>query len=138
MLKLEIPKRIYKKMLEHAHAKTPIEACGILAGKNRKVEKFYPMTNIDNSSNHFMMDAKEQFSVVKDIRAADLEMLAIYHSHPGSPARLSVEDVKLALTPNVIYTIVSLQKPGSPVINGFLINDGISEKVPIEILENKE
>ena len=138
MLKLEIPKRIYKQMLDHAATEVPIEACGILAGKNHKVERFYPMTNIDNSSDHFMMEPKEQFAIVKDIRAAGLEMLSIYHSHPESPARLSVEDIKLALTPNMIYTIVSLQKSGSPVINSFLINDGINENVPIEILENKE
>jgi proteasome lid subunit RPN8/RPN11 len=136
MLKLDIPKNIYGKMLQQAKAKAPIEACGILAGKSRKVEKFYPMTNTENSSNHFMMEPKEQFAVIKDIRAAGLEMLSIYHSHPESPARPSAEDIKLALTPNVIYTIVSLQKPGKPVINGFLLNEGNIQKVTIEILEN--
>ena len=138
MLRLEIPKNIFEKMLEEARAKAPIEACGILAGKEHMVEKFYPMTNIENSSDHFLMEPKEQFAVVKDIRATGLEMLSIYHSHPESPAHPSAEDMKLALTPNVIYTIVSLQKPDSPVINGFLINDGSIEKVPIEILENWE
>lgn len=136
MLKLEIPKDIYEKMLEQARSEVPIEACGILAGNKQKIEKFYPMTNIDNSSDHFMMEPKEQFAVVKDIRAAGLEMLSIYHSHPETPARPSAEDIKLALTSNVIYVIVSLQKTGSPVINGFLINDGSIEKVPIEILED--
>lgn len=135
MLNLKIPKTIFEQMLELAKKAAPIEACGILAGKEQLVEKFYPMTNIDNSNDHFMMEPKEQFAVIKDIRAAGLEMLSIYHSHPESPARPSAEDIKMALTPNVVYTIVSLQKSGSPVINGFLIDNVKIEKVPIEILE---
>jgi proteasome lid subunit RPN8/RPN11 len=138
MLKLKIPKTIFEQILEQARMEAPIEACGILAGKNRKVEKFYPMTNTENSSNHFMMEPKEQFAVVKDIRAAGLEMLSIFHSHPESPACPSAEDIKLALTPDVIYVIVSLHESGNPVINGFLINDGSIKKVPVEILEDQE
>lgn len=122
MLKLEIPKNIYEKMLEQAMAKAPIEACGILAGNNHRVERFYPMTNIENSSDHFMMEPKEQFAVVKDIRAAGLEMLSIYHSHPESPARPSAEDIKLALTPNVVHVIVSFRNP-EPDVKGFSIEN---------------
>ncbi|MHC4726627.1 MAG: M67 family metallopeptidase, partial [Planctomycetota bacterium] len=87
MLKLEIPNTIYQQMLAQAKALAPIEDCGILAGSNGKVEKFYKMTNTDNSSTHYMMEPKEQFATVKDIRSAGLEMLAIYHSHPETPAR---------------------------------------------------
>ena len=95
--------------LEQAKAETPIEACGILAGINSRVERLYKMTNADVSSDHFTMKPKEQFAVVKDIRTSGLEMLAIYHSHLKTPARPSAEDIRLALTPGVIYIIVSLQ-----------------------------
>ncbi len=75
-------------MLKQAEAEAPIEACGILAGSDSKVEKLYKMTNADKSSDHFMMEPAEQFKVVKDMRSAGLKMLAIYHSHPATPARL--------------------------------------------------
>ena len=135
MLKLQIPNRIYEKMLEQARAEAPIEACGILAGKKQRIEKFYPMTNVDQSSDHFMMEPKEQFAVVKDIRTAGLEMLAIYHSHPETPARPSAEDIKLALTPDVIYVIVSLQATNASAIRGFLIKGGNIGNVPVRILK---
>ncbi|NIA17492.1 MAG: hypothetical protein GWO86_04005 [Planctomycetes bacterium] len=127
MVQLKISRSIFEQIIRQAEAEAPIEACGILAGRDGRVEKLYEMTNADKSSDHFMMTSQEQFKVIKDIRSSGLEMLAIYHSHPESPARPSAEDIRLALTPGVIYVIVSLQNI-EPAIKGFLIeNDNISE-----------
>ena len=137
MLKLKIPGSLFEQMVEQAKAEAPIEACGILAGKNKTVEKLYKMTNTDQSSDHFMMTPEEQFKVVKDTRSGGLEMLAIYHSHPETPARPSAEDIRLALTPDVIYVIVSLQNT-EPVIKGFLIEDKSVTEVPVKIKVEQE
>ncbi len=137
MLKLEIPTYIFERMLEQAKAQAPIEVCGILAGSNSKVEKLYKMTNVDNSSSHFMMEPTEQFAVVKDIRSARLELLAIYHSHPETPARPSAEDIRLALTPDVIYVIVSLQDANAAAVKGFLLEDGNVSKVQVKISDSE-
>jgi proteasome lid subunit RPN8/RPN11 len=134
---LEIPMGIFKKMVEQAEAEAPIEACGIFAGNDGKVEKLYKMTNVDNSNNHFMMEPKEQFAVVKDIRSSGLGMLAIYHSHPETPARPSVEDIRLALTPDVTYVIVSLQDSSCPAVKGFTIKNGNVTEVPVKILQEQ-
>jgi proteasome lid subunit RPN8/RPN11 len=135
MLKLEIPTKIFQQMVTQAKENAPIEVCGILAGSNGKVEKLYKMTNVDNSSTHYMMEPKEQFATVKDIRSAGLEMLAIYHSHPETPAMPSDEDIRLALTPNVIYVIVSLQSTNGSMVKGFHIAGNNVTEVPIRILE---
>ena len=132
MLKLNIPKDIFGQMLAQAKAEAPIEACGILAGKDGTIEKFYKMTNADQSNEHFTMTPEEQFKVVKDIRAAELEMLAIYHSHPETPARPSAEDIRLAVTPDVIYVIVSLMN-AEPSVKGFVIEDANVTKVEVNI-----
>jgi len=135
MLKLKIPCNIFEQMLQQAKAEAPIEACGILAGRNGQVESLYKMTNVDQSSDHFMMAPVEQFKVVKDIRAAYLEMLAIYHSHPESPARPSQEDIRLALMPDVVYVIVSLQNTNTPVLKGFLVENENVTEVPVKIVK---
>ena len=133
MTKLNIPNNIFEQMIQQAKAEVPIEACGILAGKDGRAEKFYKMTNVDQSNDHFMMMPEEQFEVAKDMRLAGLEMLAIYHSHPETPARPSAEDIRLALTPGVIYVIVSLQDANVPVAKGFLIDGGNVTEVPVEV-----
>jgi proteasome lid subunit RPN8/RPN11 len=88
MLTLEIPCEVVEAMVEQARAKAPVEACGILAGEAHRVRRLYRMSNADNSRDHFMMAPAEQFGAIKKIRAAGLQMLAIYHSHPATAARL--------------------------------------------------
>jgi len=119
---LKIPQAIYDAIIAHAKEGFPLEVCGILGGGDGVVSAIYRMTNTDASNEHFMMEPKEQFAVVKDLRAKGLEMSAIYHSHPETPARPSEEDIRLALTPHVSYVIVSLAEPDRPVLKSFKID----------------
>jgi proteasome lid subunit RPN8/RPN11 len=61
-------------------------------------------------------------------------MLAIYHSHPETPARPSDEDIRLALTPDVSYVIISLADVGTPDIKSYKISSGNVEKEAIELI----
>jgi [CysO sulfur-carrier protein]-S-L-cysteine hydrolase len=67
---LRIPKDIYEGLIAHAREGFPLEVCGILGGAGEDVTVAYPMTNTDASNEHFMMEPKEQFSVIKDLRTA--------------------------------------------------------------------
>ena len=137
MLKLEIPTRIFEDMLGQARDEAPIECCGILAGSGRRVEKLYKMANAEHRRDHYMMAPEQQFAAVKDIRSSSLDMLAIYHSHPETPARPSAEDIRLAFTPNVVYVILSLQGNNSPVVKGFQMEDGTVNEVAVRITEDQ-
>ena len=123
MPSLIIPESILNAMIVQAQAAAPNEACGLLSGRGRRVFDIHPMSNADNSPDHFTLAPAEQFAVAKQIRAAAAEALAVYHSHPASPARPSDEDIRLAFTPDIVYVILSLAQPGRPVIRGFKIND---------------
>lgn len=116
-----IPRAIYNELIGHAGSGFPLEVCGILGGAGHTVSIAYPMTNTDASSKHFMMDPREQFRVVRDLRARGLAMLAVYHSHPETPASPSEEDIRLALTPGVSYLIISLADPRIPDLKSFRI-----------------
>ena len=96
-MKLIIPQEIYSQLIEAAEGSSPLEACGLLAGKGSDINKFYEMTNADASPEHFTMLPEEQFAAIKDMRANGTEMLAIWHSHPETPPRMSEEDIKLAM-----------------------------------------
>ncbi|HXE95718.1 MAG TPA: M67 family metallopeptidase [Dongiaceae bacterium] len=129
---IKIPQAIHDDMIAHAKEGFPLEVCGILGGSGETVSEMYRMTNTDASNEHFMMAPKEQFTVIKDLRAKGLAMLAIYHSHPESPARPSEEDIKLALTPDVSYLIISLADADNPVIKSFKISSGNVQAETIE------
>jgi len=132
---LLIPGNIQQAVFAHAESGFPLEVCGILGGKGGVVTSHHPMTNTDASNEHFMMDPKEQFAVVKALRATGEEMVAIYHSHPETPARPSEEDIRLALTPNVCHLIVSLKERAAPVAKAFRITGGQVEPVALTLAE---
>ena len=137
MLSLDIPQGILDAMIAQAKAEAPLEACGILAGSERRVTRRYAMTNEDRSGEHFTMAPAEQFETAKAIRSAGLQMLAVYHSHPETPARPSDEDIRLAFTPDVVHVIVSLQDSDRPVVKGFEITNGQVSEAAIHIRDGE-
>ena len=108
--KIEIPKDIIQAIYEQGEKEAPIEACGYLGGKDGKVTSRYPMYNVDQDPEHFSMDPREQFKVLKEARAVGESLIAVYHTHPASPARPSEEDLRLANDPTISYIIASLHE----------------------------
>jgi proteasome lid subunit RPN8/RPN11 len=130
---MKIKKSLTDYIFSHGRREAPLEACGYLLGKDAIVASVLPLTNIDHSPEHFSLDPKEQFSAVRQARAEGLEILAVYHTHPASPARPSEEDIKLAYDPNIVYVIASLA-PETKAIKAFRIIKGLvtEEKLIIE------
>ena len=129
---MKISKGILNKIYEQAEEEAPLEACGYLAGKEDVITAHYRMTNVDQSETHFSLDPKEQFRVAKSVRADGSELVAVYHSHPASPARPSEEDIRLAHDSSIIYLIVSLEN-GHRTCGAFTIKDGLVTPEPLEI-----
>lgn len=123
-MELVLTRNVYEKIISASESAAPLEACGMLAGRGRNATHFYLLTNADASPEHFSMLPAEQFAAVKDMRERGVDMLAIWHSHPASPPRMSEEDLRLAFTPDVVYVIISLVSADSPVIKGFHVKEG--------------
>lgn len=129
---IKIKNDVYNMIVQHAEKDSPIEACGYLAGKDNVVSKHYELTNIDNSSEHYSLDPKEQFQIIRNARSDGLEILAVYHSHPKTPARMSQEDIKLAYDPHISYVIISLADGVD--IKSFKIKNNNSEIEQLEVI----
>ena len=48
------------------------------------------------------------FAAARQARAAGLDLIGVYHSHPATPPRMSQEDIRLANDSSVVYLIYSL------------------------------
>jgi proteasome lid subunit RPN8/RPN11 len=130
---IRIPQHIIEGIIAQARAELPNEACGLLVGADGEVLQQYPLTNIDQSNEHFSFDPREQFAVLREARAAGRQIVANYHSHPETPSRPSQEDIRLAFDPNILYLILSLQDRENPVLKAFSIKTGKAEQVEIVI-----
>lgn len=136
-MNLTVERNVYESMLAAAQRAVPLEACGLLAGVGERVTKCYVLTNVDASPEHYSMKPEEQFAAMKDMRASQLKLLGIWHSHPASPARMSAEDMRLAFTPDTVYAILSLAEPGRPLLRAFAVRDDIAHEVLLNIEEEK-
>jgi proteasome lid subunit RPN8/RPN11 len=135
MRHIQIPQHIADAIIRQAREELPNEACGLLTGRDERVEKHYPMANIDRSPEHFSFDPQEQFHVLKSARADGQKIIANYHSHPASPARPSKEDIRLAYDPNVVYIIASLAAE-KPDIKAFHIRNSEVISIPIVLSQD--
>lgn len=130
---MKIRQEVYDKILEQARRDVPDESCGYLFGKGDTVTESYEMTNADHSPEHFSFIPKEQFAAINYARKHGLQVLANWHSHPATPSRPSQEDIRLAYDAQIAYFILSLAEE-APVLNAFHIENGIAEKLPLEII----
>ena len=130
---LQIEQNILNAMLAHGRREEPNEACGYLAAKDGVVTRHFELTNIDAAPDHYSMDPKEQFATIRRTREEGLQLAAVYHSHPETPARPSVEDIRLAYDPDIIYVIVSLMAGVTPVL-AYKINNGKVVAVDLKVL----
>ncbi|ADH85573.1 M67 family metallopeptidase [Desulfurivibrio alkaliphilus] len=133
---LEIEEKVLAAILEHGRREMPNEACGYLAAKNGVVGCHLELTNQDAAPDHFTMDPAEQFAAMRKMREEGLQMAAVYHTHPETPARPSEEDIRLAHDPAMVYVIVSLLTGVEP-IRAFRINRGEVSEVPIRVLAER-
>ena len=129
-----VPKDILEEMVGHCREACPNEACGILSGKGNEVSGVYLISNEEMSPVSYLMDSREQFRVMKDMREKGLSMVAIFHSHPSSSAYPSSKDVSLAFYEDAVYVIASLAGE-EPEVKAFSIRDGAIEDVEIVVRE---
>lgn len=121
------------QIIDHARAARPEEACGLLAGRDGRVERVYPLPNIERSPVRYLAEPQAQVDAMLDIEDRGDEIVGIYHSHLDAPAYPSPTDVAMAAYPDAIYLIVSLTDGDSPVLGAFTIEDGAVEAVDIAI-----
>jgi proteasome lid subunit RPN8/RPN11 len=133
MESLQISKSKYQRIMAHLLGLHPLEGCGLMAGRNGVVQFIYQISNRLNSPVAFEMDPAEQLAAMLDIEERELELLAIYHSHPHGPARPSSVDIKTNYYPETVQVIVSWSDPDHPTTRAFRIQGGDISEVPFQI-----
>ncbi|MGZ9234067.1 MAG: M67 family metallopeptidase [Anaerolineales bacterium] len=130
---LILSKNHWHEMLEHVDQQAPLEACGLLAGKNERVEKVILVQNQAHSPTRFVMDPYEQLQAFNWIESNGLDLLSIFHSHPAGPATVSATDIQEAAY-EVIHLIWS-RNQGHWQTRGFWIEKANVIEVPLQIVE---
>jgi proteasome lid subunit RPN8/RPN11 len=118
------------QMIEHVDRQRPLEACGLLAGKDARVEKVIGVRNQAQSPVRYVMDPVEQLKAFEWIDSNGLELLGIFHSHPRGPESVSPTDVAEAAYA-VVYVILARREHAWKA-RGFWIENGSFREVTLQ------
>jgi [CysO sulfur-carrier protein]-S-L-cysteine hydrolase len=122
----------WQDMLEHVLDCLPEEACGILGGRESRVELVIPVTNDLHSPVRFRMAPEEQLRAFKAIEDQQLDLIAFFHSHPNGPSDPSETDLAEFAYPGVLSIIWSVGVQGWRA-RAFRLDDRIVQEVPVII-----
>lgn len=121
-------------MLSHARAEAPLECCGLLAGHNGVISEIFPAKNALASNTAYEIAPAQLFEIFRTLRARQLDLLGIYHSHPQSENAPSPADIAGANYPDTPYFIISLL-PGAEIpIRAFQISDWRVTELTISVV----
>ncbi|MCL4487399.1 MAG: M67 family metallopeptidase [Chloroflexi bacterium] len=136
---MQLTREQLEQLIEQARREAPRETCGIIAGKDGRALMVYPLKNVESEANvRYLADPHEQLHALQDMDEHAWDMLAIYHSHPASPAYPSPIDIARAFYPDAFYLLISLMDPAQATVRGFRIAEGEVEEVTIEIEDKDE
>ena len=133
---LTISAELRSKIIAHATADHPDEACGVIAGPAGSdwPERFIPMLNAERSPTFYRFDSLEQLHVWREMDDRDEEPVVIYHSHTATEAYPSRTDISYASEPGAHYVLISTADLARPQFRSFRIVDGdvTEEDVAVE------
>ena len=120
-------------MLTHVNRQAPLEACGLLAGTNDRVQNVILIRNQAQSPVRFVMDPYEQLQAFDWIENNGLDLLGIFHSHPTGPESVSATDIAEAAY-EVVHIVWS-RTHGSWTARGFWIENDRASEVSLQITD---
>jgi len=133
ILVLEFNNALLQEMITYVDQHVPLEACGLLAGKESRVEKIVGVLNQAQSPVRFVMDPYEQLHAFNWIESNGLDLVGIFHSHPTGPETVSATDIAEAAYA-VVHVILS-RSDNEWKARGFWIEDGSAREVTLQIIE---
>lgn len=132
MTMLQMSQTHYDDVLRWVRRAYPREGCGFLAGRDGMVEHHLPVNNVAAQPDRFRMAPREQVDALLWVTRAELEVVAIYHSHPHGPAQPSALDGADLTFPDVLQLIISLRRH-RPVARAFAWRDDRFVAVPFDV-----
>jgi proteasome lid subunit RPN8/RPN11 len=123
------------QILAVARADPTRECCGLLAGRGGIISHAFPAENVaGNPAKSYEISPKQLFSFMHEIRAAGLELLGIYHSHPAGPNEPSPRDIEQAFYPEAAYFILSPDPEAPKPVRAFSIRAGIVRELQVAVV----
>ena len=133
---LTISAGLRAKILAHARADHPDEACGVIAGPtgSDRPSRFIAMLNAERSPTFYRFDSMEQLRVWREMEDRAEDPVVIYHSHTATEAYPSRTDISYAMEPEAHYVLVSTRDPAQDEFRSFRIVDEVVAEEEVTVV----
>jgi proteasome lid subunit RPN8/RPN11 len=100
---------VRRDLVDHARRSAPLECCGLLVGRGRRVSFAVPMRNLARSRTRYRLDDAAHIRLRRLLRTFvdPIAIVGVYHSHPTGPPHPSATDISEAFYPEWFHVIVS-------------------------------
>jgi proteasome lid subunit RPN8/RPN11 len=131
-----MPTAVRRAMLVEARTARPRECCGFLLGRRRDVRYAVPVTNAAGSSARYQVREEDHLALRRLLRRTTpaLDIIGVYHSHPGGEPRPSAADLAEAHYPDWVHVIVGLEPRAA--VRAFRIRRGRAEELDIRLVSS--
>ena len=130
---MRISQELLDEIVAHAREAAPNECCGMVAAQDGEAVRVYRARNVAPSPRlAYEIDGAEQYRIQMEIENSDLDLGAIYHSHPRTEPYPSQTDINLAFYPDAVYVIVGLGGD-EPLVRAFKIHDGEVDETELSV-----
>jgi proteasome lid subunit RPN8/RPN11 len=130
--RLILTRKVWQGMQRHVRSRSPLEACGLLAGKQGRAEIRLGIHNEERSARRFRMEPRAMWRAFQTIEAARMELTGIYHSHPGGPDHPSAADIAETMYP--VAQVIWSRGSGRWRGRAYRIEGGKAVEIPVEFL----
>ena len=133
-MSLRLPESLAEDIRRHGETAYPAECCGALIGRvdgdAKEVVRLAPAVNRRTDDPHRYLIAPDDLRLLDvEVRAAGLEIVGYYHSHPDHPAMPSAFDADHAW-PWYSYVIVRIDRGRGAELASWVLADDRPQLLP--------
>jgi proteasome lid subunit RPN8/RPN11 len=130
-------------MIHQAQAELPNECCGLLAGRIEmgpsglvgRVLRRFPLVNAAASPTRFDSESHGMFAAHKEMRKENLDILAIYHSHPTTRPFPSRTDLECNYHGSEVVNVIVSLLAGVPEVRAWRLEPNDYDEAAMELVD---
>ena len=108
-----------------------MSCCGLLIGGAALIDCVVPARNLRPAPDRYLIDPADHCAALRTARAAGLEVVGAYHSHPNGTLLPSDVDCREASYPEFIYVIVAPGAGGGSGLAAYRLTRDAYDEIPL-------
>lgn len=118
----------------HTRAALPRECCGLLIGAAGRIERAVRARNLHPAADRYRIDPADHCAALRAARAAGMDVVGAYHSHPNGVLQPSAVDRREATYPDFVYLIAIPAADSRGALAAWRLAPDTCREIPLKVV----